>query len=91
MDKGEADPKGLVRESYRIEGITPGECRSIFVDWALSIPVGLSVPDALRSLIAAYGNDAPDHPMTAVLSEALTAPAPPRRRGGRAARQGLGG
>jgi hypothetical protein len=30
----EADPKGLVRESYRIEGITLGECRSIFVDWA---------------------------------------------------------
>ena len=45
----EADPKGLVRESYRIDGITPGECRSIFVDWALSLPVGRSTPDALRA------------------------------------------
>ena len=36
----EADPKGLVRESYNIEGITLGECRSIFMDWALSLPVG---------------------------------------------------
>jgi hypothetical protein len=44
MDLAEADPKGLVRESYRIEGITPGECRSIFMDWALSIPVGRPVP-----------------------------------------------
>jgi hypothetical protein len=39
MDLAAADPKGLVRESYRIEGITPGECRSILVDWALSLPV----------------------------------------------------
>ncbi|MGL4235532.1 hypothetical protein [Tabrizicola sp.] len=91
MDLGEADPKGLVRESYRIDGITPGECRSIFMDWALSVPVELSVPDAVRTLIARYGADAPDHPMTAVLHEALTAPEHPRRRGGRAARVGLDG
>ena len=32
------DPKGLIRESYRIEGITEGECRSVFLDWALSLP-----------------------------------------------------
>lgn len=87
----EADPKGLVRESYRIEGITAGECRSIFVDWALSIPAGLSVPDAVRTLIGEYAEGLPGHPMTAVLTEALTAPDLPRRRGGRAARQGLSG
>ncbi len=91
MDVVEADPKGLVRESYLIEGITAGECRSIFVDWALSVPVGLSVPEAVTTLIAAYGAHAPGHPMTTVLEEALTAPETPRRRGGRAARQGLTG
>lgn len=91
MDKNEADPKGLVRECYRIEGITLGECRSIFVDWALSIPADLSVPDAVRTLIAEYAQGRTDHPMTAVLTEALTAPAAPRRRGGRAARQGISG
>ncbi len=37
MELNLADPKGLVRESYAIEGITPGECRSIFLDWALSL------------------------------------------------------
>lgn len=89
MELAEADPKGLVRESYLIEGITPGECRSIFVDWALSIPVGRSVPDAVRVLIATYVTEAPDHPMSAVLQEALTAPDVPRRRGGRIGRQGL--
>ena len=89
MDLAEADPKGLVRESYRIDGITAGECRSIFMDWALSFPVGAPVVDAVRVLIATYGLPNPDHPMTAVLHQALTAPEAPRRRGGRIGRQGL--
>ena len=91
MDLAEADPKGLVRESYRIEGITPGECRSIFMDWALSIPVGRSVPDAVRVLIATYALPEPVHPMSGVLQQALTDPPAPRRRGGRIGRQGLTG
>lgn len=82
----EADPKGLVRESYRIEGITVGECRSIFVDWALSLPVGRSTPDALRALIAHYALPQPDHPMSGVLHDGLLAPGPTGRRGGREAR-----
>ena len=89
MELAEADPKGLVRESYRIEGITPGECRSIFMDWALSIPVGRSVPDAVRVLIATYALPEPEHPMSTVLQQALTQPDAPRRRGGRIGRQGL--
>ncbi|MBS3978572.1 MAG: hypothetical protein KGZ77_02080 [Rhodobacteraceae bacterium] len=89
MDLGEADPKGLVRESYRIEGITAGECRSIFMDWALSIPAGAQVTDAVRTLIATYALAEPDHPMSEVLKQALTAPDSPRRRGGRIGRQGL--
>ena len=90
MDLSEADPKGLVRESYRIDGITPGECRSIFMDWALSIPVDATVPDAVRVLIATYAVRNPDHPMNQVLQEALSVPEPPRRRGGRTGRQSLG-
>ena len=86
MNLREADPKGLVRESYAIEGITLGECRSIFMDWALSLPVGANTPDALRCLIAEYAAGAPDHPMNGVLEAALTAPEAPKRRGGRAAR-----
>jgi hypothetical protein len=82
----EADPKGLVRESYNIEGITKGECGSIFIDWALSLPAVVDTPDCLRSLLAHYGIPNPDHPMTQVLTEALTAPAEPKRRGGRAGR-----
>ena len=90
MDLAEADPKGLVRESYQIEGITPGECRSIFMDWALSIPVGRPVTDAVRVLIATYAIPEPDHPMSTVLQQALAQPEAPRRRGGRIGRQGLG-
>lgn len=86
MDFKEADPKGLVRESYAIEGITMGECRSIFIDWVLSLPAVVDTADCLRSLIAHYGQGRESHPMTQVLTEALTAPAIPKRRGGRAGR-----
>ncbi len=88
MELAEADPKGLVRESYAIEGITMGECRSIFIDWVLSLPAVVNTPDCLRALLAHYGIPNPDHPMTVVLTEALTAPLEPKRRGGRAARLG---
>ena len=82
----EADKKGLVRESYAIDGITAAECRSIFVDWALSVPVGVDTTDALRALIAHYAMARPDHPMSKVLHEALVPADAPRRKGGRAAR-----
>ena len=89
MDLREADPKGLIRESYRIEGITAGECRSVFMDWALSLPAGADTAEPLRVLIATYGLAEPGHPMSAILSEALVpATTPPRRRGGRAGRFG---
>ncbi len=88
MDLSEADPKGLVRESYRIDGITLGECRSIFLDWALSLVVGADVPAAARRLIAEYTAVNPGHPMNGVLAEGLAAPAVARRRGGRIGRVG---
>ncbi|MBL4917898.1 hypothetical protein [Szabonella alba] len=82
----EADPKGLIRESYRIEGISTGECRSIFVDWALSLGPAMTPPAAIALLIARYAAANPGHPMNAVLSDGLEAPPEARRRGGRAAR-----
>ena len=34
MQIKDVDPKGLIRESYRIEGITLPECKTIFFDWS---------------------------------------------------------
>lgn len=82
----EADPKGLIRESYRIEGITDGECRSIFIDWALSLPAGMTSAEALPVVIAFYAKPEPDHPMSAVLLAGLATPPTPARRGGRTGR-----
>ncbi|KEP69226.1 hypothetical protein DL1_04865 [Thioclava dalianensis] len=81
MSVGEADPKGLIRESYRIDAITEAECRSIFVDWALSLPVGVDAQDAIRTVLLAY-EGATDHPMSVVLAQGLT------REGGTPARRG---
>lgn len=88
MRADEVDPKGLVRESYRIDGITAGECRSIFLDWALSVPAGIDPREGIRVLLATYADLAPGHPMNAVLTAGLAPSDAPRRRGGRAARVG---
>ncbi len=82
MKRDPLDPKQLICESYRIEGIGPGECRSIFLDWALSLPEGQDVQAALAALVARYEPSNPDHPMTQVLRDGSSAAAAPRRRGG---------
>lgn len=76
------DPKGLIREAYRIDGITAGECRSIFLDWALGLPDDQDTKTAITALISAYAEAAPDHPMSAVLQEGRQTMARPKRRGG---------
>ena len=77
------DPRGLIYESYRIDGIVLQECRSIFLDWALGTPLGADMMSDLNALMAEYGVGAPDHPMTTVLREGLEkAAAPKGRRGG---------
>ena len=82
--KGDAlDPKGLIYEAYRIDGITAAECRTIFLDWALSIPIDADTKANLAALLAKYGeSSANDHPMTVVLTEGMNAIVAPRRRGG---------
>lgn len=90
MQLEEADPKGLIRESYRIDGITLGECRSIFIDWALSLPKGLTSAEALPKLIAHYAQSAEGHPMSSVLQAGLATPPEAKRRGGRTGRMQAG-
>lgn len=75
------DPKGLIRESYRIEGISDAECRSILIDWALSLPPEQLPEQAIAALLGTYGSAAPDHPMTLLLQAGQTGMTP-RRRGG---------
>lgn len=83
MKKGmPEDPKGLIAEAYRIDGITPGECRTIFLDWALSLPDGSDSRSILAILVARYEADVPDHPMTAVMREGMQAMTQRGRRGG---------
>lgn len=54
MKGDEHDPKALIREAYNIDGIGMAECRSIFIDWALSMEAE-AVPAALPVLIARHG------------------------------------
>lgn len=86
-DSGAADPRGLIFESYRIDGIDLAQCRTIFLDWALGQPLGTDVTADLEELLARYSEQHPDHPMTAVLREGLAKAREPRRRGGARARR----
>lgn len=76
----DVDPKGLIADAFKIEGITYEECRSIFLDWILAVPVDSDSAVLIHTLLHRHG--AEGHPMTQVLREGLSAPATPRRRGG---------
>ena len=85
-DRDDIDPKRLIRESYRIDGISAQECRSIFMDWALSIPIDADHRAMIETLLGRYGAGQDDHPMTVVLRDGLAIPSQRGRRGGRSAR-----
>ena len=78
----ELDHKQLIREAYRIEGITESQCRSIFLDWALSLPAEVDNRAAILRLLDHYSSAPSDHPMTEVLQQGLDQTTQPRRRGG---------
>ncbi|MGX9354223.1 hypothetical protein ACS3SW_03395 [Roseobacteraceae bacterium S113] len=81
MSKGDAlDPKGLIAEAYKIENITEAECRSIFLDWALSMPLESDTRTAIAQLMDRHA--VPGHPMSEVLRLGQEGLAAPRRRGG---------
>ncbi|MEM6664277.1 MAG: hypothetical protein AAF666_19105 [Pseudomonadota bacterium] len=81
------DPRGLIREAYRIDGIGPEDCRSIFLDWALGLKDDQDSSIAAAVLLSHYSGEPADHPMTKVLQDAVDGTAKARRRGGAAARR----
>ena len=86
MMKGDYnDPKALIRESFNIEGSNIEECRSIFLDWALSLPNDVDAKKIIPLLIDKY-NDKKEHPMLLTLREGLITTVSPTRRGGRRGR-----
>lgn len=65
------DPRGLIFEAYKIEGITSEDCRSIFFDWALGLSEELNVIQELTTLYEIYAKSNPNHPMSKVIKEGL--------------------
>ena len=80
------DPRGLIRESFRMPGIGVEDCRSIFLDWALGLGAEQDMAGAATALLAHYRPD-PAHPMSVLLAEAGTAAPKPARSGGARARR----
>ena len=76
------DPKALIQEAYRIDNIALPECRSIFLDWALSLPIEQDSNISIQNLLERYQSEFSYHPMTKTLKEGLLNMVKPKRRGG---------
>ena len=76
------DPKALIQEAYRIDNIALPECRSIFLDWALSLPIEQDSNISIQNLLERYQSEFSNHPMTKTLEEGLLNMVKPKRRGG---------
>ncbi len=83
IGKHPCDPRDLIHEAFRIDGIGPEECRAIFFDWAMGLERSIDVVAAARTLHTEFGARHPDHPMTALLAEAATGLTRARGRSGR--------
>lgn len=66
-----SDPKGLIFEAYKIDGISGPECRSIFLDWALGLDQKYNPLNEINDYINYYEKMYPNHPMNEVLYEGL--------------------
>ncbi|MCY4184297.1 MAG: hypothetical protein OXD45_03130 [Rhodobacteraceae bacterium] len=66
-----ADPRGLIYEAYRMEPLKDEEYRSIFLDWALGLPMEQDTFELINDLLSVYQIEYPDHPMTRILCEGL--------------------
>ena len=89
MYKGrlEVDPRGLLFEAYRIDGITAPDCKTIFLDWLLGLGRDINVHSAIKAALDEYQESNPKHPMTLVLIEGLEVDKKAKgRRGGRIGR-----
>lgn len=85
-EKDPLDPRELIAEAFRMEGLGSEECRSIFLDWALGLPEEAEPRAMIAELIERHQSAPPDHPMLAVLREGLDRSArrrPSRGRGDR--------
>lgn len=83
MNRPLTDPRGVIADAYKIEGISAPECRSIFLDWVLERRTPEQIRHAAKALAVQYAHFSA-HPMTAILQEAaLELTAAPMRRGGR--------
>ena len=86
-DASTYDPRNLIREAYRIDGIGPEDCRSIFLDWALGLKDGQDSVAGATALLAHYADRGAEHPMSQVLRAAIQGNATAKRRGGASGRR----
>ncbi|MCI4663937.1 MAG: hypothetical protein MRY74_04375 [Neomegalonema sp.] len=71
-NQDQIDPRNLITEAFRMEGLSIEQCRSIFLDWALGLPEEIDATACVAALIKRHGDAPQDHPMLTVLKEGTT-------------------
>ena len=78
----ECDKRGVIYDAYRMDGIREEECRSIFLDWVMGIPLEEDVSGYIALMFDHYTAHYPNHPMTNILKDG-NVQKPPIRKGRR--------
>ena len=76
------DPRGLIEESYNIEGISDADARGIFFDWAMR-DAGDAPIEAMKKLYDHFGQSDAHHPMSKILREGIEREGQDSKRRGR--------
>ena len=64
------DPRNLIHEAFRLEGLSDADARAIFFDWALGLPTGTDAAEAARALLVHHAACPREHPMRRLLIDA---------------------
>lgn len=80
----EWDRRGLIADALSMEGLTVEENRSIFFDWAFGLDQPEAAREAATALLALHRTaENANHPMIALLEEAIAQPLHREGRTGR--------
>ncbi len=69
-----ADPRGLFRDGFAMENLSDSECRTIFLEWAMTLRDDVDMVHSLGVLHAHYQSEYSEHYLFKLITEGLQGP-----------------
>jgi len=79
VDLKQADPKNTFGKAYSMPDLTVEECRTVFLEWVISIE-GENSASYVTAVLEEFSPAYPTHPLTQLLQAALQGRAVSKRR-----------